>query len=40
MKASGGGGGGGGGGHEIFLFLKAGNINFSDICWGGNSSFS
>ena len=24
----------GGGGHEIFFFLKGGNRNFSDVCWG------
>ena len=30
----------GGGGHEIFLFLKGGNRNFSDVCWEeGDSSF-
>ena len=28
----------GGGGHEIFLFLKEGNRNFSDVCWGGGGA--
>ena len=43
MKAKWGGGGGGGGGggeeHEIFLFLKGENRNFSDVCWGGGGQF-